>query len=113
MYIDTDREKDIGLGSDYPFEPLGPLECIIPKKYKEGYGLTVGFPLQLKLSAGNLLKSMVAEYNRVRGPGQQRALNPSSSTMLDFSCNIKGFADNSYGKYGSDNEDETFIMEYS
>ena len=45
MYIDTDREKEIGLGSDYPFEPLGPLECIIPSKYKEGYGLTVDSPL--------------------------------------------------------------------
>ena len=70
MYIDTAREKDIGLGSDYPFEPLGPLECIIPKKYKEDNGLIEDMPFNLKLSAGDLLKSMVAEYNRVRTPGQ-------------------------------------------
>ena len=55
MYIDTDLEKEIGLGSDYPFEPLGPLECILPKKYKEDHNCTEGMPIQLKLSAGNLL----------------------------------------------------------
>ena len=69
MYIDTDLENDIGLGSDYPFEPLGPLECIVPKKYKEDYALELDMPLRLKLSAGDLLKSMVAEYNRVRTRG--------------------------------------------
>ena len=39
MYIDTALEEDIGLGTDYPFEPLGPLECIVPKKYQEDYAL--------------------------------------------------------------------------
>ena len=69
MYIDTQLEKDIGLGSDYPFDPLGPLECIVPSDYKEN-GLAVGSPLRLKLSAGDLLKAMVKEYNRVKTPGQ-------------------------------------------
>ena len=69
MYIDTALEEDIGLGSDYPFEPLGPLECIVPKKYQENYALELNMPLSLKLSAGDLLKSMVAEYNRVRTRG--------------------------------------------
>ena len=55
MYIDTDLEKEIGLGSDYPFEPLGPLECILPNKYKKDYNYTEGMPIGLKLSAGNLL----------------------------------------------------------
>ena len=32
--------------------------------------------------------------------------------MLYFNCTIKGFSDGTYGKYGSDNEDTTVIMEY-
>ena len=28
--LDTNREKEIGLGPDYPYDPLGPGECIIP-----------------------------------------------------------------------------------
>ena len=47
MYIDTDLENDIGLGSEYPFEPLGPLECIVPKKYSEDYALAEDMPLRL------------------------------------------------------------------
>ena len=70
MYIDTALEEDIGLGTDYPFEPLGPLECIVPKKYQEDYALQLNMPLRINLSAGGLLKSMVFEYNRVRTPGQ-------------------------------------------
>jgi len=28
--IDTAREKQIGLGAEYPFDPLGPGECLVP-----------------------------------------------------------------------------------
>ena len=28
--LDPSREKEIGLGPNYPYDPLGPGECIIP-----------------------------------------------------------------------------------
>ena len=34
-YIDTDREKEIGIGKDYPFGPLGPGECLVPAVWQE------------------------------------------------------------------------------
>ena len=34
-YIDTDREKEIGIGKNYPFDPLGPGECLVPAVWQE------------------------------------------------------------------------------
>jgi len=31
--MDTDREKDINLGVDYPFGTLGAGECVLPSTY--------------------------------------------------------------------------------
>lgn len=32
--IDTDQEKEIGVGVSWPFEKLGPKECIISKEFE-------------------------------------------------------------------------------
>jgi len=33
MLMDTQREKNIGMAPDYPFEPLAPGECNVPSFY--------------------------------------------------------------------------------
>ena len=33
ILMDTDREKEIGLGPDYPFEPLKAGECIVSSEF--------------------------------------------------------------------------------
>ena len=38
MFMDTEQEKRINLGKDYPFDPLAGGECIVPSKYQ---GLSV------------------------------------------------------------------------
>ena len=42
VFIDTEREKEIGLGPDWPFEPMGESECIINKEIANNYDIKVG-----------------------------------------------------------------------
>ena len=58
MYMDTEQEKNIKLGVDYPYDPLGPLECIVAEKYKS-QGYDVGSSLKIEQPIGYLLKVMV------------------------------------------------------
>ena len=37
--MDTEREKDIGLGEGYPFGKLAPGECVLHETWRENYGL--------------------------------------------------------------------------
>ena len=46
MFMDTEREKQIKLGTDYPFDALGAGECILPNSYT-AYGLKVGDTVNL------------------------------------------------------------------
>ena len=39
VLMDTEREKTIGLGPEYPFEPLSAGECIVSKTYAENFGI--------------------------------------------------------------------------
>ena len=39
ILMDTERESDIGLGPDYPFDPLGAGECIVSDEYSENFGI--------------------------------------------------------------------------
>ena len=48
MYMDTEQEKNIKLGVDYPYDPLGALECIVPEKYKTQQGFNVGDSLKIE-----------------------------------------------------------------
>ena len=40
-FIDTDREKEIDLGTSWPFAKLNPYECIVPSEFASK-GLSVG-----------------------------------------------------------------------
>ena len=51
MYMDTEQEKNIKLGVDYPYDPLGPLECIVAEKYKS-QGYDVGSSLKIEQPIG-------------------------------------------------------------
>ena len=48
MYMDTEQEKNIGLGVDYPYDPLGPLECIVAEKYRDELGFAIGDSLGIE-----------------------------------------------------------------
>ena len=41
MFMDTDQEKKIGLGANYPYDALGAGECIVPDLYSSK-GVEIG-----------------------------------------------------------------------
>ena len=42
IFMDTKREKEIGLGADWPFDPMKKNECIINKEIAKNYDIEVG-----------------------------------------------------------------------
>ena len=53
ILIDTEREKEIGLGPDWPYKPLGPGECIISRVFADtiydDYDVGIGDKLDLNV----------------------------------------------------------------
>ena len=41
-FIDTEKEYEIYLGTSWPFDKLGPGECIISNIFEENYNVQVG-----------------------------------------------------------------------
>ena len=39
MFMDTAQEKAIGLGSEYPYEPLDSGECVVPSLFQAASGV--------------------------------------------------------------------------
>ena len=49
---DTEREREIHLGSQYPYEPLGRGECLVPQSYSD-YGYVIGDTLRMTYPASS------------------------------------------------------------
>ena len=47
--MDTEREKEIGLAPKFPFEALGPGECVMHSLAGITYGLEVGSNLTISM----------------------------------------------------------------
>ena len=63
ILMDTERESEIGLGSDYPFDPLGPGECIISDTYSDNFGIGEIITLRIGEDLFDLLYTQAAYYN--------------------------------------------------
>ena len=46
--IDTEREKAIGLGEDWPFPPLKANECLITEKFAKANNITKGVTVDIR-----------------------------------------------------------------
>ena len=108
--LDTEREREIGLGTDYPFEPLGPGECIA----NAGLGVAEGETLQITVHWHYLIWYMAYDYNVfVKDPSI-----PDVPTITDVTttvpCVVKGVMPEPYGKYANDKDSvKQIIMEYN
>lgn len=61
MLMDTDRETEIGLGSDYPYEPLAAGECLIPSIFATDF--SVGDEFEIYVSLYELTDTQSNFYN--------------------------------------------------
>ena len=95
VLIDTDRENQIGLGIDYPFEPMNAGECIVPSRFKE-YGFKLGDQLMTKLEHyGDLIRTIAENnYNPIAETKDWQVIdNRDNFDHMDFPCTIKDFSD--------------------
>lgn len=110
MFMDTDLEKEIGLGADYPYPALGAGECNVPSTYQAS-GKQIGDKVTVEFRIGKMLRTMAAIYNEEYDP-KIKAKSVASSTKVTFDCTIKNFITKSYGKYGEKEVTEQLIMEF-
>ena len=50
MTLDTEYEKSIGLGPNYPLEPLGPGECVLGSAWKGFNGTQIGTNITINMN---------------------------------------------------------------
>ena len=68
MLMNTALEKQIGLGPDYPFEPLGQSECILSNQYSTL--VSQGESIYIAVWwFGYLLDAMARDFNNQRTRG--------------------------------------------
>ena len=106
-FIDTEREKEISIGVGYPFDPLGPGECLVPSDYEEDEGIKVNDTVTLNFEMGNLLRAMAADFNNKTDPvWRLQAQYTSTFATVILECKVVGFLDGSYGKYAHDDSED-------
>ena len=65
MMIDTEREKEIGLATKYPFEALEPGEIILHESWQSEHGYQVGDVLNLNFDSKDLWNTISIQYNEL------------------------------------------------
>ena len=64
-FIDTEKEKQIGLGTTWPFKKLNPHECIISNKFKKSEGVNIGESVKINLKMRNFWYTHYHYYNEI------------------------------------------------
>jgi len=113
--MDTQREKEIGLGPKYPFEPLQAGECILSSgllKYSN-VGVGIGDTIHLQIKLYQLVANMAIQFNTYyKDPGLPDVLIPPNFKS-DIPCVVKGIMTETYGKYEDDAQKNQITMEYN
>ena len=63
MAMDTKRENEIGLGTKWPFDPLGEGECLASSVFAAKYNVNKNRMLYFHVNLGSMLKTIVTRYN--------------------------------------------------
>ena len=63
-FMDTDREKELNIGQDWPFDPLPRGGCIFNKDFAEGQ-IQVGDDIDIAVTFGEVLTTIIANYNKM------------------------------------------------
>ena len=58
MAMDTEREKEIGLGPKWPFKALNQGECLAYTKFSSTYDVKAGDEIYFTLSIANMMKAI-------------------------------------------------------
>ena len=111
MLMDTDLERKIGLGTSYPFGPLGEGECVISVEEKKVLSIELGSTISMEIHMITMLNNIIDDFNTHTDnityfPIPTLFMNVSTN----LTCTITGFLDTSYEKYPA--FPSQVIMEY-
>ncbi|CAD8101464.1 unnamed protein product [Paramecium primaurelia] len=122
--IDTQKEKKIGLGWEYPFDELKETEVIMSRKLAETYKLNVG---DYMLIYGEFYDFYASYYieNYYEQIGKQFNLTNYNDTFINqefsdlkkatqrfYLYQVKGLLDSTYGKFPDGDADKLIIVEH-
>ena len=96
MLQDTLIERKIGIGRSYKYEPLKSGECIVNDKWASSLGVKEGSLVYMKLSAPNLMNTLINRYNNFTGK-KLRAI--TSREPITIPCKTKYVTSTTNGKY--------------
>ena len=107
--LDTERELEIGLGPEYPFNALADGECIVSSEFSDK--VKIGDWVNIQFEMNYLMEALIHHYNTIR---------PAGSAYVDFryfyshfDCKVVDFIYETYGKYPSSSQSEVVIMEFN
>ena len=110
LLIDTELEKSIGLGTEYPFGKLDAGECIVSPIF-ENNGYSVGDTVRVYVWLTQLIRAQAEYYNQnVRAPDESEVWTDHGFERW-MNCTIAGFIEEPYGKVPTEDWNRLIIME--
>lgn len=113
--IDTDREKDIGLGTTYNFSAMGEGRCLVNYQMAETLQVRENDIVYMRLNMYQNLLTLVDVYNSMTN-GTKLNKNDIKSKIrnvkVNMPCNISIIGDSSYGKFPQASAPSQILMEY-
>ena len=108
--IDTAREAKLGIGTEWPFEPLDAGECLLTNTFKE---VEIGDTVDVVLGTNSLLLAMSRYYMDNIWSHSRRDRIRVHGDALSIECKVVGKIDQSYGKWGKYHYEDALVMEYN
>ena len=108
--LDSDLEKQMGLGRDYPFGAMEEGECILHEKLAQDLGVQEGDLLLIDIDLNNTMAT-IAETYIVDGFGDIDMFD-LQFTRFRVPLKVKNLLKESYGKYPDGSVETMIFMEY-
>ena len=92
--MDTLLEKEVGIGTSWPFEPLSEGECIVAEFLQKEYGFKLGDKFNVSLDFGDILRTIAANnYNPIARANGWKEFNLEKNLegKTNLTCTIKHF----------------------
>jgi len=109
ILMDTDREKEIKLGREYPYGAMQYAQCIIHENQAEILNVKLGDILYGKMVMTNQINALIAQYNTT--VPEDKRIELMEGAIFKFPCRISQLVDTSYGKISEAGVQDVIFME--
>ncbi len=87
MLINTEREKEIKLGTSYPFEPLQTGFCLLSSYQSVALALNVGDEIQIEMNLTATMNAIMNNYNAIATTNSWQILtNGYYNETINITC---------------------------